>query len=533
MTLALALRAALVLATALLLVRLPFAPRHRRDLATLASLLVLGLPLLVELPVLPWPTTAATAVAPSVVDHVTGHALQEPLEAAATGAASWALLLPLWALGALLVAARALVAHVRAYRLVATAHAPDAAWQAAADRAGVAVRAHGELDAPVVAGLLRPTVLVPAACDWPQPRRVRALRHERAHVDGRDPLRQALATAVTAVHWFDPLAWMAARAQRDALEAAADARAVADGADAIELAHDLVSVARQRRQPALVGWGSAPLDRRVRALLAGPRRAVPALRPVGAALLAGVALVGTLRPATAAPDALQPRVDAEVARLAAEWAADSVAIVIADATTGQPLAIGELAPGDATTPRAPGSVVKPFVAVTALASGQADLAHLTEALATSDNPTFVALATALGPDAVAATMNSRGLPAASGLAPDALALGGFPVGSTDLAAAWARLDDDASGQAVREALVQAVEGPRATGGAAAVPGVQVAGKTGSAPRPEGGLLASFVGYVPADAPRYVVLVQVGHDRADGWGGRVAAPAFARLADALR
>lgn len=532
MTLALALRAALLLATALLLVRLPLAPRHRRDLATLASLLVLGLPLVVELPVLPWPTTAVTAAAPSVVGHVTGSALQEPLEAAATGAASLGVLLPLWALGALLVAARALLAHARAHRLVATAHAPDAAWQCAADQACVAVRAHAALDAPVVAGLLRPTVLVPAACDWPLPRRVRALRHERAHVDGRDPLRQALATAVTALHWFDPLAWMAARAQRDALEAAADARAVAHGADPVDLAHDLVTVARQRLAPALLGWGSAPLDRRVRALLAGPGRTVPVLRPVGAVLLALVALGGTLRPATAAPDALQPRVDAEVARLAADWGADSVAIVIADATTGQALAVGELVPGDATTPRPPGSVVKPFVAATALDAGQADLGELTESLATSDNPSFVALATALGPDAVVAGLGARGLDAPRGLAPEALALGGFPVGSADLAAAWARLDDDASGRAVREALVQAVEGERATGGAAAVPGLRVAGKTGSASRPEGGLLASFVGYVPADAPRYVVVVQVGHDRPGGWGGRVAAPAFARLAAGL-
>ena len=75
-----------------------------------------------------------------------------------------------------------------------------------------------------------------------------------------------------------------------------------------------------------------------------------------------------------------------------------------------------------------------------------------------------------------------------------------------------------------------------TGTLAAVPGYQVAGKTGTAakPDPQGGYsdtryVASFVGVVPASRPRLVILVSVDEPRGAIWGGVVAAPAFAAIA----
>jgi cell division protein FtsI/penicillin-binding protein 2 len=75
-----------------------------------------------------------------------------------------------------------------------------------------------------------------------------------------------------------------------------------------------------------------------------------------------------------------------------------------------------------------------------------------------------------------------------------------------------------------------------TGTLASVPGYQVAGKTGTAakPDPHGGYsdsryVASFVGVVPASRPRLVILVSVDEPRGAIWGGVVAAPAFAQIA----
>jgi cell division protein FtsI (penicillin-binding protein 3) len=75
-----------------------------------------------------------------------------------------------------------------------------------------------------------------------------------------------------------------------------------------------------------------------------------------------------------------------------------------------------------------------------------------------------------------------------------------------------------------------------TGTAAAIPGYFVAGKTGTAAKPDdhGGYsesryVASFVGFVPATKPRLVVLVTVDEPRGAIWGGVVAAPAFQQIA----
>jgi cell division protein FtsI/penicillin-binding protein 2 len=74
-----------------------------------------------------------------------------------------------------------------------------------------------------------------------------------------------------------------------------------------------------------------------------------------------------------------------------------------------------------------------------------------------------------------------------------------------------------------------------TGRRAAVEGVRVAGKTGTAQKPEHGgysetnFVASFVGFVPADAPEIGILVVVDDPAEEYYGGLVAAPAFREIA----
>ena len=87
-------------------------------------------------------------------------------------------------------------------------------------------------------------------------------------------------------------------------------------------------------------------------------------------------------------------------------------------------------------------------------------------------------------------------------------------------------------QAVTSMLVEAVSGEHGTGARAAIPGYQVAGKTGTARKPDadaGGYsdeyVATFVGYAPASDPRFVVAVMVDEPSPVIYGGLVAAPVF--------
>lgn len=90
----------------------------------------------------------------------------------------------------------------------------------------------------------------------------------------------------------------------------------------------------------------------------------------------------------------------------------------------------------------------------------------------------------------------------------------------------------ATARDVATAMEAVVE--RGTGRRAQVPGYRVAGKTGTAQIPEGGIygqkrLASFIGFAPADNPALLVLVMlydVKQDTAEG--GRWAAPVFADI-----
>jgi cell division protein FtsI (penicillin-binding protein 3) len=90
------------------------------------------------------------------------------------------------------------------------------------------------------------------------------------------------------------------------------------------------------------------------------------------------------------------------------------------------------------------------------------------------------------------------------------------------------------------AMLEGVVGPEGTGGRAALAGVRVAGKTGSAQKLDAAsgqyaadrFTAWFVGAVPADAPRLVIVVALDEPRRpQHTGGAAAAPVFARVAAA--
>lgn len=73
---------------------------------------------------------------------------------------------------------------------------------------------------------------------------------------------------------------------------------------------------------------------------------------------------------------------------------------------------------------------------------------------------------------------------------------------------------------------------------ARVEGYRIAGKTGTAQTPIVGgydpslTIASFVGFAPADDPRFVVLVRLDKPKTSPWGATTAAPTFANVARIL-
>jgi cell division protein FtsI (penicillin-binding protein 3) len=86
-------------------------------------------------------------------------------------------------------------------------------------------------------------------------------------------------------------------------------------------------------------------------------------------------------------------------------------------------------------------------------------------------------------------------------------------------------------------ILRGVVLPGGTGTLAALPGYDVAGKTGTAQKADpltGGYSAtrtvsSFVGFLPANDPKLCILVMVDEPQTVHWGGTVAAPVFQRIA----
>jgi peptidoglycan glycosyltransferase len=98
--------------------------------------------------------------------------------------------------------------------------------------------------------------------------------------------------------------------------------------------------------------------------------------------------------------------------------------------------------------------------------------------------------------------------------------------------------DPATAAKMTQFMLSVVNDPNGTGTAAQIPGVMVAGKTGTAETTEGAKPhAWFIEFAPANAPRYAIAVLVEHGGTAGGtdtatGGRVAAPIAKQVMEAL-
>lgn len=83
-------------------------------------------------------------------------------------------------------------------------------------------------------------------------------------------------------------------------------------------------------------------------------------------------------------------------------------------------------------------------------------------------------------------------------------------------------------------MMESVVSGNGTAPSAAIPGYRVAGKTGTASRYNdicgcySGYTASFIGFAPADAPRYVISVTIQDPKGMHWGGYLGGPVFKKV-----
>ena len=155
---------------------------------------------------------------------------------------------------------------------------------------------------PMASGIFAPSVLMPEDANrWPLERLRIVLLHELAHVKRRDCLTHVIAQLACALHWFNPLAWVAARHIRTERERACDDLVLACGTRGPDYAEELLEIARAMRggrYPALLAGATlamahrSQLEGRLIAILDPkvPRSGVSRLRTAIAAATVACAL---------------------------------------------------------------------------------------------------------------------------------------------------------------------------------------------------------------------------------------------------
>jgi beta-lactamase regulating signal transducer with metallopeptidase domain/biopolymer transport protein ExbD len=115
---------------------------------------------------------------------------------------------------------------------------------------------------PITWGALRPVLLLPAeAHEWPEDRRRMVLLHELAHIARWDWLTQMLAQMACALHWFNPLVWLASRRMRIEREQACDDLVLAAGSRASDYAAELLQFAHRLHTGSLAAFAAVPMAR--------------------------------------------------------------------------------------------------------------------------------------------------------------------------------------------------------------------------------------------------------------------------------
>ena len=113
----------------------------------------------------------------------------------------------------------------------------------------VSVRQSAAVTVPMMWGLFRPVILLPADVEEWEPERQRAvLLHELAHIQRQDWLMQTVAQITCAVYWFNPLVWIAVRQMRIEVERACDDHVLNAGYQSTDYAQHLLDIVRNIKE---------------------------------------------------------------------------------------------------------------------------------------------------------------------------------------------------------------------------------------------------------------------------------------------
>ena len=298
------------LSAVLLLKRQPAALRHwaiaaALGLASAQPLLQLLVPA-VPVPSVTWDRPSPATAAVVETDFALDIGATPP---AATGTIGWpGIVLRIWIAGVAVSVGALLTGIGWLLWLGSRARAAGPAWTEAELRVRehikvprqirIAITRHPALI--VTWGAFRPVILLPADADaWSADRKRLVIAHEMGHVLRHDWLIQVLAEIARALHWFNPLFWIACAGLRRESEYACDDVVLETGIAGTSYAEHLIDLARTSSVHGRT-WLPAPsiarpstLERRVRAMLNRDQNRQPVsrrLQLVIVALLCAVAL---------------------------------------------------------------------------------------------------------------------------------------------------------------------------------------------------------------------------------------------------
>lgn len=218
----------------------------------------------------------------------------------------------LWFIVTLAVLAPLLTAHLRLRSLVRRAVlCEDADWNdllyELCARLGLAdapqLLIYPRSLMPMVAGVLRPCIVLPSDCrQWTQTRRRMVLLHEIGHIVRRDLLTQSCARLIAAAWWFQPLAWIALSMLRRESERACDEFVVQSGVRPSDYAAELLTIAHSFTcsSKGLAMARTAGLEGRLRSILQPQKIPSPKIAVVAICSLTALTI-------TASAVTIQPR----------------------------------------------------------------------------------------------------------------------------------------------------------------------------------------------------------------------------------